>query len=113
MTGAGGEAKMLKISEFQTKDVVNVADGRKLGTVCDLEIDLKNGRVDAIVCPGQGKFFGLISGGQDIVIPWRNIVKIGSDVILVRLDEKPYLVEDKGSKENNNHSQPYKPYMHN
>lgn len=103
---------MLKISEFQTKDVVNIADGKKLGTVCDLEIDLKHGRVDAIVCPGPGKFFGLLAGGQDIVIPWRNIVKIGSDVILVRLDEKPYLIEEKSYKEPESQSQTYKPYVH-
>lgn len=85
---------MLKISEFQTKDVVNVIDGKKLGTVVDLEIDLHQGRVDAIVCPGAGKFFGLFSSGQDIVIPWRNIIKIGRDVILVRLDEREYPADE-------------------
>ena len=31
---------MLKISEFQLKDVVNVADGKKLGNVGDIDIDL-------------------------------------------------------------------------
>jgi YlmC/YmxH family sporulation protein len=106
---------MLKISEFQTKDVVNISDGKKLGTVCDLEIDLKHGRVDAIVCPGPGKFFGFLSNGQDLVIPWRNIVKIGADVILVRLDDKPYLIEEKGlsgSSSTTNQSPGYRPYTH-
>ncbi|GAA0364742.1 YlmC/YmxH family sporulation protein [Bacillus horti] len=104
---------MLKISEFQTKDVVNISDGRKLGTVSDLEINLKQGRIDAIVCPGPSKFFGMLSGGQEVVIPWNQIVKIGSDVILVRLDEKPYLVEDSKSKElHQETSSVYRPYSH-
>nr|WP_051330713.1 YlmC/YmxH family sporulation protein [Aneurinibacillus terranovensis] len=79
----------MKISEFQTKDVVNIQDGKKLGQISDLEINLKVGRIEGIVVPGKGngKFFGLFGGGEEIVIPWRNIVKIGTDVILVRLDE--------------------------
>lgn len=81
---------MMKISEFQTKDVVNVLDGKRLGQVSDLEINLKIGQIDAIVVPGNGKFLGLFGGGNDMVIPWKNIVKIGKDVILVRLDEPMY-----------------------
>lgn len=106
---------MLKISEFQTKDVINMIDGKKLGTVSDLEIDLQQGRVDAIVCPGPGKFFGLFSSGQDIVIPWRNIVKIGADVILVRIDEQHYIIDEKELQHEENESkQPpiYRPYTH-
>lgn len=103
---------MLKISEFQTKDVVNITDGRKLGMVSDLEINLKHGRIDAIVCPGPAKFFGFFSGGQEVVIPWNQIVKIGSDVILVRIDEKPFLVEDAKGKDPHQEPQVYRPYTH-
>ena len=78
----------MKISDFQTKDVINIVDGRKLGQVSDLELDLRQGRIDAIVVPSYTKFFGLFGGGgADVVIPWRNIVKIGTDVVLVRMDD--------------------------
>lgn len=77
----------MKISDFQTKDVINITDGKLLGQISDLELDLKQGRIEAIVVPGYSKFMGLFGGGTDLVIPWRNIVKIGSDVILVKLDE--------------------------
>jgi YlmC/YmxH family sporulation protein len=77
----------VKISDFQSKDVINIVDGKKLGQVSDLELDLRQGRIDAIVVPHQGKFFGFFGGGTDIVIPWRNIVKIGLDVVLVKLDD--------------------------
>lgn len=95
---------MMKISEFQTKDVVNVLDGRRLGQVTDLEINLKLGHIDAIVIPGQGKFLGFFGGGDDLVIPWRNIVKIGKDVVLVRLDETQERLEQKDRDDE------YRPY---
>lgn len=87
----------MKISDFQSKDVINIVDGKKLGHVSDLELDLRQGRIESIVVPeGGGKVFGLFGGGgADVIIPWRNIVKIGADVVLVRLDDtKPYRAED-------------------
>lgn len=77
----------MKISDFQTKDVINIVDGKKLGQVSDLDLDLRHGRIESIVVPGQSKFFGLVGGGHDVVIPWRSIVKIGLDVVLVKLDD--------------------------
>ena len=77
----------MKISDFQTKDVINIVDGSKLGQISDLELDLRQGRIDSIVVPNNTKFFGLFGGGTDVIIPWRNIVKIGTDVVLVRIDD--------------------------
>lgn len=81
----------MKISDFQAKDVINIVDGKKLGHVADLELDLRQGRIDAIVVPIGGRVLGIFGGGEDVVIPWRSIVKIGTDVVLVRLEEaRPY-----------------------
>ncbi|TVX94244.1 YlmC/YmxH family sporulation protein [Paenibacillus agilis] len=77
----------MKISDFQTKDVINIVDGKKLGQISDLELDLKQGRIDAIVVPNYSKLFGLFGSGNELVIPWRNIVKIGADVVLVKLEQ--------------------------
>ena len=85
----------MKISDFQTKDVINIVDGKKLGQVSDLELDLRPGKIDSIVVPTVSRFFGMFGGGNDVVIPWRNIVKIGADVVLVRLDDaKAYKAEE-------------------
>lgn len=75
---------MIKISEFQVKDVVNVADGKKLGNIGDLEINTTTGKIESIIISSGGKMFGLFGRDEEIIIPWRNIVKIGTDVILVR-----------------------------
>lgn len=78
---------IVKISDFQSKDVINIVDGKKLGQISDLELDLRQGRIESIVVPNHSKFFGFFGGGTDVVIPWRNIVKIGMDVVLVKLDD--------------------------
>lgn len=86
----------MKISDFQTKDVINIVDGKKLGHISDLELDLRQGRIDSIVVPQMTRFRGVFGGGAaEFVIPWRNIVKIGADVVLVRLDDaKPLKTEE-------------------
>ncbi|MBY9076975.1 YlmC/YmxH family sporulation protein [Paenibacillus sp. HN-1] len=90
-TTSGG--KKMRISDFQAKDVINVVDGRRLGQISDLELDLRRGVIEAIVVPGYTRFLGLFGGGADLVIPWRNIVKIGSDVVLVKMEEPRPLQE--------------------
>jgi len=80
--------KMVKISDFQTKDVVSVSDGKKLGNIGDIDINLTNGKIEAIIITGGGKMLGFFGKDEEVVIPWRNIVKIGADVILVRYQTK-------------------------
>lgn len=75
---------MLKISEFQIKDVVNVSDGKRLGNIGDIEINLSTGKIDAVVIAGGSRVLGFFGKDEEIVIPWKNIIKIGEDVILVR-----------------------------
>jgi len=75
---------MVKISEFQVKDVVNVSNGKRLGHISDLEINVSTGKIEAIIIRGAGKMMGLFGRDHEVIIPWKNIVKIGSDVILVR-----------------------------
>ena len=75
---------MIKISEFQLKDVVNVSNGRKLGNIGDIDINIQTGRIDAVIIGGAGKVLGFFGRDEDIIIPWKNILKIGEDVILVR-----------------------------
>ncbi|MDQ0253805.1 YlmC/YmxH family sporulation protein [Evansella vedderi] len=75
---------MLKISDIQAKDIVNLADGRLLGHISDLDINLETGKVDAIIIGGGGRMMNLFNREEELIIPWKNIVKIGSDVVLVR-----------------------------
>jgi YlmC/YmxH family sporulation protein len=87
---------VLRISDLKTKEVINIVDGRRVGLIGDLDIDLEVGRIKAIVVPGPGKILGLFGRDSDAYIPWEKIVRIGLDVILVDLPslDRPYDEDD-------------------
>lgn len=72
-----------QFSEFRCKEVINIADGCRLGYVNDLDLDTECGKVLAIIVPGPCRFFGLFGRDSDYVIPWQCIRRIGDDTILV------------------------------
>lgn len=75
---------MIKISDLRNRDVINILDGKKLGNIIDIDLDLDNGKVLALVLPGRVKGF-LFTKREEIVVPWQKIVRIGRDVILVEV----------------------------
>ena len=79
----------IRVTELHCKEVICVADGRRLGFVSDVEVEIPEGRVLAILVPGPCRFRGLLGRQEDYVIPWRFIKRIGPDIILVdaKLDE--------------------------
>lgn len=76
---------MFKISDLNRRDIVNLADGSKLGAVKDIHIDPVTGTVVAFVLE-KPRRFGLLSAGRDVLVPWSKIKKIGVDTVLVDLD---------------------------
>jgi YlmC/YmxH family sporulation protein len=85
-------------TELRQKDVINICDCRKLGRICDIVIDLRTGKVRGIVLPGKG--FNIFRQPQDIFIPWKNILRIGGDVILVEIVRRLRDCNDKKSESN-------------
>lgn len=76
-----------RIFDMGYKEVINLCDGARLGYVNDVEIDMKEGRVTALVIPGRLRLFGLLGREDDYIVPWSGIEKIGEDIILVRAPE--------------------------
>ena len=72
----------MSFSELRTKEVVNTADGRKLGKVCDIVFCYPENKILGFVVPGQRTF---AAKRTDFFIELKNIVKIGDDVILVNV----------------------------
>lgn len=72
-----------RLQELRRKEVISERDGCRIGFVDDLEVDVRDARVAAIIVFGRPRFFGLFGHGNDCVIPWRNIRLIGEDTILV------------------------------
>lgn len=79
---------LVKVSDLRDREIINVLDGRRLGPIKDIDIDLELGRIKAIILPGPGKILGFFGRGDDFVIPWEKIIRIGVDVILV--DAPPF-----------------------
>lgn len=73
---------LTRISSLWTLDVINVVDGRRLGNIVDIDIDMETGQINELILSGPGRFFWF-GRRDDISIPWNKIVKIGVDVILV------------------------------
>ncbi len=78
---------MIKISDLRQKEVINIIDGKRLGFISDLDIDLENGIVKALIIPGQSRILSLFTRSGEHVIPWEKVNKIGTDVILVEMGE--------------------------
>lgn len=70
------------LSDMQQKDIVDLETGDNLGKLTDVEIDL-DGKIKSFTAEPK-RFFKRLFKSQESIINYENIVKIGSDVILVK-----------------------------
>lgn len=77
----------MRISEMQAKEIVNLNNGKRLGYMNDLRLNLGTGRIEAIIVSPTRKVSNIFMREPEIVVMWDHIVKIGSDVILVRVND--------------------------
>lgn len=70
--------------ELQSKDVVNINDGKNLGRIADVEID-NEGRIINIVVEKRRFFRKFFGSNNQFNIMFKEINKIGDDVILISI----------------------------
>ena len=73
----------LRFTQLQCKEVICVSDGRRLGFISDVLVEVPDGQIVAIIVPGPCRFFGLLGRQDDFRIPWGCIRRIGPDIVLV------------------------------
>ncbi|MFD1849136.1 YlmC/YmxH family sporulation protein [Oceanobacillus bengalensis] len=83
---------MVTLSELQLKEVILIEDGRRLGNITDLDINPDTGKIEAIIIMVKDKKGSLFSKADELIVGWNQIVRIGSDVILVREAKGPLLL---------------------
>lgn len=72
----------MRLSDLQKKEIVNVNDGKKIGNIIDIHINI-SGQMDEIIIEKSSSFVSIFSSKNELSIKWDQIKKIGEDVILV------------------------------
>lgn len=89
---------MIRISELRHKDVISSSDGKRLGYIRDIEIDLEKGCIESIIIPEEARFFTLFGKSDETTLRWRQIQKIGVDVILVEQESPAVTLRERAAR---------------
>lgn len=84
------------LSDLGGKEIINLFDGSKLGLIGDADLAISaKGEIEAIILTSRSGFSGFFTGMGErdrdrdlIVIPWQAVKKVGSEVIIVDLQNK-------------------------
>lgn len=73
---------MMRLSDLQVKEIVDIVDGKKVGKIIDIIIDPVSGKINSMVveCRANKK---ILATKDEYEVIWRQILKIGEDIILV------------------------------
>ena len=74
----------MRISDLQSKNIINLTDGKKMGNIIDINIDEIGKIIEIIVEKPKFNFFNIMNN-KEIIIKWDQIDKIGEEVIFVRV----------------------------
>ena len=79
----------MNLSDLQTKEVVDIASGKRIGTIIDVIISC-GGMISKIVLEESrgGRRF-LSSNKDEIYLDWKQLIKIGDDIILIDSKKVP------------------------
>lgn len=75
----------MKYTQLREKEVVDAGNGCRIGYIVDLRIDPQQGKILEIIVVSNRKCREFFKKPPLIGIPFRNIIQIGPDIILVKL----------------------------
>lgn len=84
---------MIRVSDIMEKEVINVKNGKRMGFIMDIDMDISEGKVISFTIMGDGGRGFFSRGGEDQVIFWNDILKIGCDTIIVNIGSELNLNE--------------------
>ena len=74
----------MNLSDLQQKDIISLKDGKKIGNIIDAEIS-QTGTITSLVVEQPKNIKSFFNSKDEIKISFKDIEKIGSDVILVNM----------------------------
>ncbi|WP_186577422.1 YlmC/YmxH family sporulation protein [Aquibacillus kalidii] len=74
----------MRYKDLSGKEIVNVKSGSRLGVLgqTDLEINEKTGKIESFIVPNYS-WFGMKKEASTARIEWKDIKKIGEDMIII------------------------------
>lgn len=77
---------MMKLSELQRKNIINIRNGKIVGKIVDVEVDTNSGLLIKLIIEKAHLVRNIFSSEEDITIKFTQIKKLGEDVILIDLN---------------------------
>ena len=71
----------MRLSELQTKEIINMTTGKRLGMIIDVIIST-DGAIKSLILEEQK--IKRLSSREEYELDWKQITKIGDDIILVK-----------------------------
>lgn len=73
----------MNLSDLQEKEVIDISTGKRIGSIVDIIISM-TGNISKLILEDKKNSRKLFSKNQeDIYLDWKQIIKIGDDIILV------------------------------
>ncbi len=73
----------MKLSDLQKKDIIDISSGIKVGNIIDVLID-DSGVITSLVVDKYS--FNFFSNRGEFIVNFKDIIKIGEDVVLVKIE---------------------------
>lgn len=71
----------MHLSELQTKEIVNVSNGKRVGIIVDVIVNV-DGKIKSLILE-EKKGSRRFSTKEEYEVSWEQITKIGDDIILI------------------------------
>ena len=85
----------IRVSDFSSKEVINICDGARFGNVTDIVFDSQSGQISAIIVPAKRDGIGFFERSYEYEIPWNEVERVGDDYIFVKFQVPPKSIAPK------------------
>ena len=77
----------MRLSELGGKEIVDINRAERLGILGQTDLEFNdNGQITALIIPTV-KWLGLIKKGNELRVPWSQIKKVGTDMLIIDFQE--------------------------
>nr|WP_317333136.1 YlmC/YmxH family sporulation protein [uncultured Romboutsia sp.] len=84
---------MIRVSDIMEKEIINVKNGKRMGFITDIDMDINEGKVISFSISGDSGRVFFSRGYEEESIFWNDILKIGCDTIIVNIGSELNLDE--------------------